>query len=82
MAAKGCALEAAIAQTMVEHEGAWLSVGVSAGYALLGPGDEPKDIIFRADRAMYVMKGLHKKGRLSHLPSSRRPVGRALPDSA
>ena len=55
-AAKARALEAAIAATLVMHGEAALSVGVSAGFAMLGPGDEPRDIISRADMAMYARK--------------------------
>jgi diguanylate cyclase (GGDEF)-like protein len=55
-AAKARELESAVASTVVMHAGAALSVGVSAGFALLGPEDEPKDVISRADRAMYVRK--------------------------
>jgi diguanylate cyclase (GGDEF)-like protein len=56
VAAKARELEAAIAATVVMHAGAALSVGVSAGFAALGPGDEPADVISRADLAMYVRK--------------------------
>ncbi len=55
-AAKARELEAAVAATVVMHAGAPLSVGVSAGVAVLGPGDEPADVISRADLAMYVRK--------------------------
>jgi diguanylate cyclase (GGDEF)-like protein len=56
VAAKARELEAAVAATVVMHAGAALSVRVSAGFAALGPGDEPADIISRADLAMYVRK--------------------------
>jgi diguanylate cyclase (GGDEF)-like protein len=55
-AAKSRELEAAVAATVVMHAGAALSVGTSAGFAVLGPGDEPADVISRADLAMYVRK--------------------------
>ena len=55
-AAKARELETAVAATVVMHAGAALSVGVSAGFAVLGPGDEPADVISRADLAMYVRK--------------------------
>jgi diguanylate cyclase (GGDEF)-like protein len=55
-AAKARELESAVAATVVMHAGAALSVGVSAGFAVLGPGDEPADVISRADLAMYVRK--------------------------
>jgi diguanylate cyclase (GGDEF)-like protein len=55
-AAKARALEAAIAATVVMHGEAALSIGVSAGFAMLGPGDEPRDVISRADMAMYARK--------------------------
>jgi diguanylate cyclase (GGDEF)-like protein len=56
VAAKARELEAAVAATVVMHAGVALSVEVSAGFAVLGPGDEPADIISRADLAMYVRK--------------------------
>jgi len=55
-AAKARALETAVAGTLVMHAGVPLSVGASAGFAMLGPGDEPADIISRADLAMYARK--------------------------
>jgi diguanylate cyclase (GGDEF)-like protein len=55
-AAKARELESAVAATVVMHGDAALSVGASAGFALLGPGDEPADVISRADLAMYVRK--------------------------
>jgi diguanylate cyclase (GGDEF)-like protein len=55
-AAKARELESAVAGTVVMHGDVALSVGVSAGFAVLGPGDEPADVISRADRAMYVRK--------------------------
>jgi diguanylate cyclase (GGDEF)-like protein/PAS domain S-box-containing protein len=61
-----------------------LVVTASIGVSCAEEDQDPEELLRAADRAMYVMKGLHKKGRLSHLPSSRRPVApaRALPDSA
>jgi diguanylate cyclase (GGDEF)-like protein len=56
VAAKARDLEAAIATTLVMHGNVPLSVGVSAGFAMLGPGDAPADVIYRADLAMYVRK--------------------------
>jgi diguanylate cyclase (GGDEF)-like protein len=55
-AAKARELEAAVAGTIVMYAGAAISVGVSAGYAVLGSEDEPKDVISRADLAMYARK--------------------------
>lgn len=55
-AAKARELESAVAATVVMHADAALSVGISAGVAVLGPGDEPADVISRADLAMYVRK--------------------------
>lgn len=55
-AAKARELEAAVAGTLVMHAGFAISVGVSAGFAVLGSEDEPKDIISRADLAMYARK--------------------------
>jgi diguanylate cyclase (GGDEF)-like protein len=55
-AAKARELETAVAGAVLMHGGSALSVGVSAGLAVLGPGDEPPDVISRADLAMYVRK--------------------------
>jgi len=55
-AAKARELEAAVAGTTVMHAGAAISVGVAAGIAVLGSEDEPKDVISRADLAMYARK--------------------------
>jgi diguanylate cyclase (GGDEF)-like protein len=56
VAAKARELESAVATTVVMEGGVPLSVGVSAGFAMLGPGDAPADVIYRADLAMYVRK--------------------------
>ena len=53
---KALAIEAAIARTTATHAGATLSVGASAGAALLLPLDQPADVLDRADRAMYARK--------------------------
>jgi diguanylate cyclase (GGDEF)-like protein len=55
-------LEAAIARTTAIHAGAPLSVGASAGAALLLPLDQPADVIERADRAMYARKANRRQG--------------------
>ncbi len=55
-AAKARELESAVATTVVMEGGVPLSVGVSAGFAMLGSGDAPADVIYRADLAMYVRK--------------------------
>jgi diguanylate cyclase (GGDEF)-like protein len=54
--AKAFALEAAIALTAVSHAGIAISVGASAGIAMLRPLDQPADVVGRADRAMYARK--------------------------
>ena len=54
--AKARALEAAVSGTVVEHAGAQLSVGASAGVAMLGRDEEAAPAIARADRAMYARK--------------------------
>jgi diguanylate cyclase (GGDEF)-like protein len=56
--AKGKArlLEEAVSRTTAIHGGATLSVGASAGAALLLPLDQPADALERADRAMYARK--------------------------
>jgi diguanylate cyclase (GGDEF)-like protein len=62
--AKAQALEAAIGRTTATHAGAKLSVGVSAGIAVLLPLDAPADVLERADRAMYARKAA-RQGRRS-----------------
>jgi diguanylate cyclase (GGDEF)-like protein len=59
---KACLLEAAIDRTTATHAGAALSVGASAGSALLLPLDQPADVLERADRAMYERKATRKAG--------------------
>jgi diguanylate cyclase (GGDEF)-like protein len=54
--AKARALEAAIAARAIRHAGAALSVGASAGIAVLHPGDTPADVLAAADGAMYARK--------------------------
>ena len=55
-AAKAIELERLIAQTGINHDGAQLSVGASAGIAPLSPRDTAAQAIEAADRAMYVRK--------------------------
>ena len=55
-AAKAAELEAAIAATILRHRGARISVGASAGVAVLLPADAPAEVIARADLAMYARK--------------------------
>lgn len=55
-AAKARELESAVAATVVMEGSVAISVGVSAGMAMLGPGDAPADVIYRADLAMYSRK--------------------------
>jgi diguanylate cyclase (GGDEF)-like protein len=54
--AKALALETAIARMTATFAGARLSVGASAGVAMLLPLDQPADVVCRADRAMYARK--------------------------
>ena len=54
--AKAFALEAAIARTAARHAGIAISVGASAGIAMLQPLDQPADVVGRADCAMYARK--------------------------
>lgn len=54
--AKAVALEAAIERTTATYAGSRLSVGASAGAAMLLPLDQPADVVGRADRAMYARK--------------------------
>jgi diguanylate cyclase (GGDEF)-like protein len=56
VAAKMRELESAVATTVVMQGSVPVSVGVSAGFAMLGSGDAPADVIYRADLAMYVRK--------------------------
>jgi diguanylate cyclase (GGDEF)-like protein len=53
---KALALEAAVNRTTATHAGKALSVGVSAGTAVLLPLDRPAELLDRADRAMYARK--------------------------
>ncbi len=56
-ASKAAALEAVISATPVRWGRATLTVGASAGVALMGPRDTPAAVLARADAAMYVRKG-------------------------
>jgi len=58
--AKADALEAAIARMTATHAGATLSVGASAGAAMLLPLDTPASALERADRAMYARKSARR----------------------
>jgi diguanylate cyclase (GGDEF)-like protein len=60
-ASKAWALEAAVAETVLEWEGARVSVGASIGFAMLGPSDELADILAKADHAMYARKSARKR---------------------
>ena len=53
---KARALEAAVARTTATHNGTLLTVGASAGAAMLLPLDTPAKVLERADRAMYARK--------------------------
>jgi diguanylate cyclase (GGDEF)-like protein len=55
-AAKAASLEAAVAGVIVPHRGVRLSVGASAGCAMLLAPDAPADVMTRADLAMYERK--------------------------
>jgi diguanylate cyclase (GGDEF)-like protein len=55
-ARKALDLESAVAGIRVVHDGALLSVAVSAGFAMLMPLDAPAEVIARADLAMYARK--------------------------
>ena len=61
--AKATALEQLIAATRIAWGGASLSVGASAGIAVLSPGDAAADVLTRADRAMYARKAVRKSRR-------------------
>jgi diguanylate cyclase (GGDEF)-like protein len=53
---KAQSLEAAVGRMTAPHGEVTLSVGASAGYAMLLPLDTPASVLERADRAMYVRK--------------------------
>jgi diguanylate cyclase (GGDEF)-like protein len=54
--AKAAALEGAVASTIVEHADLDLSVGASAGIAMLDPSADAAALLERADAAMYARK--------------------------
>jgi diguanylate cyclase (GGDEF)-like protein len=54
--AKARALEAAVARMTPSHGRTTLSIGASAGVAMLLPLDTPASVLERADRAMYARK--------------------------
>jgi diguanylate cyclase (GGDEF)-like protein len=54
--AKARALEAAVACMTPAHGGTTLTIGASAGVAMLLPLDTPASVLERADRAMYGRK--------------------------
>jgi len=58
--AKARALETAVARMTATHGGATLSIGVSAGAAMLLPLDTPASVLERADRAMYARKSARR----------------------
>jgi diguanylate cyclase (GGDEF)-like protein len=60
--AKALALESALARTTATHGGAPLTVGASAGVAVLLPLDQPDEVLERADRAMYRRKRSGRSG--------------------
>jgi diguanylate cyclase (GGDEF)-like protein len=60
---KALALEEEIGRIAVDHGEATLSIGVSAGVAMLGPLETPADVMERADRAMYARKAARRTDR-------------------
>jgi diguanylate cyclase (GGDEF)-like protein len=54
--AKAQALERAIAETHVRWGDVVLTVGASAGIAMLGPSNHPAEVLHVADQAMYARK--------------------------
>jgi diguanylate cyclase (GGDEF)-like protein len=60
---KALAIEAAVGRTTATHAGALLTVGASAGAALLLPLDQPADVLHRADCAMYARKAERNSSR-------------------
>jgi diguanylate cyclase (GGDEF)-like protein len=57
---KALALEQAVAAVTVAWDGSILSVGASAGVAVLGRDQELSDLVSRADAAMYARKRARK----------------------
>jgi diguanylate cyclase (GGDEF)-like protein len=53
---KARSLETAVSRTTAPYGGMTLSVGASAGHAMLLPLDSPAAVLERADRAMYARK--------------------------
>ena len=60
-AAKASALEELIAVTEIPWGSAALTVGASAGFAVLSPSDEAAAVLARADQAMYARKADRKR---------------------
>jgi diguanylate cyclase (GGDEF)-like protein len=59
---KALALEAAVSRTTAHHAGSAISVGASAGVAMIGPLDQAAQLLKRADRAMYARKAIRRTG--------------------
>jgi diguanylate cyclase (GGDEF)-like protein len=76
---KARALEAAISRMTATYGAAALSVGASAGSAMLLPLDTPAAVLERADRAMYVRKT--SRGAIAGPAAANAPDPRARPRS-
>jgi diguanylate cyclase (GGDEF)-like protein len=61
--AKAASLEEVIAGAQVGWNGTMLSVGASAGFTLVSPGDGAAAVLARADQAMYARKAERKQAR-------------------
>ena len=61
--AKASGLEAAIDAVIVPFAAARLSVGASAGVAMLTAGQEPAEVTSRADAAMYARKAARRNAK-------------------
>jgi predicted signal transduction protein with EAL and GGDEF domain len=61
--AKAAALEEVIAAAQVGWNGTALSVGASAGFTPVSPGDDAAAVLARADQAMYARKAARKQAR-------------------
>jgi diguanylate cyclase (GGDEF)-like protein len=59
--AKALALETDIASAAIAWQGRTLSVGASAGIALLAATDSAEEVMGRADAAMYARKGARRR---------------------
>jgi diguanylate cyclase (GGDEF)-like protein len=72
--AKALALEDMIARLEIQHGSEVLSIGASAGVAILGSSDSLDDLIGRADMDMYVRKQQRAGHSRECIPTAFHPV--------